>query len=145
MWAAWALIALSLLGLAINLYFVSLFYAVPLWFARAVGGGAGACGVDGGICKRVVATKYGRLFLGQPNVVAGLPWCVLTIACAAVFLATGTFPLWGPCIAIAAASVAVGVYLTYVLLFVLKEPCPLCITGHIVNAAVFALLFFLRP
>ncbi len=123
--AAWALIAVSLLGLGINLYFVSLFCAVPAWFARALGGAARACGIDGGACKRVVGTPYARLFGGRPNIVAGLPWCVLVIACAAVFLATGTFPLWWPCVLIAFASVVVGVYLTYVLFFVLKEPCPL--------------------
>lgn len=125
MWAAWAMIASSLLGLAINLYFVSLFYPVPAWFARAAKGGARACGIDGHACQRVVTTPYARLFAGRPNIVAGLPWSLLTIACAAVALATGTFPLWWPCMAIGLASVAVGVYLTYVLVFVLKEPCPL--------------------
>lgn len=145
MWAAWALIALSVVALAINLYFVSLFWAVPPWFARLVGGGARACGIDGGICRRVVATKYGRLFFGQPNVVLGLPWCVLVIACAAAFLVTGAFPLWWPCVLVAGASVAVGFYLTYALLVILKEPCPLCITGHVAHTAMFLLLFFLRP
>lgn len=125
MGAAWALIAVSLLGLAINLYFVSLFYAVPAWFSRVVGGAARACGIDGQACKRVVLTPYARLFAGRPNIVLGLPWCVLVIACAAVFLATGTFPLWWPCVLIAFASVVVGIYLTYALFFVLKEPCPL--------------------
>ena len=42
-----------------------------------------------------------------------------------LYLLFGAFPLWWPCVAIAFASVAVGVYLTYALLFVLKEPCPL--------------------
>ena len=125
MWAAWAMIAVSLLGLAINLYFVSLFYRVPAWFSGTLGGAARACGIDGGACKRVVHTPYARLFGGRPNVVAGLPWSVLAIACASVFLVTGTFPLWWPCVVIACASVAVGVYLTYVLFFVLREPCPL--------------------
>jgi uncharacterized membrane protein len=123
--AAWAMIALSILGLAINLYFVSLFYSVPPWLAGALGGAARACGIDGGACKRVVLTPYARLFGGRPNVVLGLPWSLLTLACAAVFLATGAFPLWWPCVLVAFASVVVGVYLTYVLFFVLKEPCPL--------------------
>jgi uncharacterized membrane protein len=124
-WAAWAILALSLLGLAINLYFVSLFYAVPAWFSRTLGGAARACGIDGGACKRVIHTPYARLFAGRPNVLAGVPWSALSIVCAAAFLATGRFPLWWPCVAIALASVLVGVYLTYVLFVVLKEPCPL--------------------
>jgi uncharacterized membrane protein len=123
--AAWVLIALSLVGLAINLYFVSLLYPVPAWFSRALGGAARACGIDGGACKRVVQTPYARLFAGRPNIVAGLPWSLLTLACATVFLATGAFPLWWPCVFIAFASVVVGVYLTWVLFVVLKEPCPL--------------------
>jgi uncharacterized membrane protein len=123
--AASALIALSLLGLAINLYFVSLFYPVPLWLSRLLGSAARACGIDGGGCKRVILTPYARLFMGRPNVVAGLPWCLLTLVCASVFLFTGAFPLWWPCVFVAFASVVVGVYLTYVLFFVLKEPCPL--------------------
>jgi len=124
-WAAWAVIAVSLVGLAINLYFVSLFYAVPAWFSGALGGAARACGIDGGACKRVVSTPYARLFGGKPNVAAGLPWSVLAIVCAAIYLATGVFPLWWLCLVIALASVVVGVYLTYVLFFVLREPCPL--------------------
>jgi uncharacterized membrane protein len=123
--AAWAIIALSLVGLAINLYFVSLFYSVPSWLSRALGGAARACGIDGGACKRVVLTPYARLFAKQPNIVMGLPWSLLTLACASVFLASGTFPLWWLCVFIAFASVVVGVYLTYVLFVVLKEPCPL--------------------
>lgn len=125
MWAAWAIIAVSLVGLAINLYFAALFWPLPAWVSRVLGGAVRACGIDGGACRRVVATPYARLFGGRPNVVAGLPWSVLAIACASVFLATGTFPLWWVCMAIAVASVAVGVYLTYALLVILKEPCPL--------------------
>jgi uncharacterized membrane protein len=125
MWAAWAVIGASLVGLAINLYFVSLFYRVPSWLSGALGGAARACGIDGGACKRVVATPYARLFGGKPNVVAGLPWSLLSIACASAFLATGTFPFWWPCLLVALASVVVGAYLAYVLFFVLREPCPL--------------------
>jgi len=124
-WAAWTLIAISLVGLAINLYFTSLLYRLPAWLTRLPGGTAAACGVDGGSCKRVVQTPYARLFGGQPNVFVGLLWSVLVIALAAIYLQTGTFYLWWPCIAIAAASLLVAVYLVYVLLFVLHDPCPL--------------------
>jgi uncharacterized membrane protein len=121
-WAAWAILGASLVGLAINLYFVSLFYRVPAWLTRALGRAAHACGVDGGSCARVVATPYARLLRGHPNVVVGLPWCVVTMAFAAVYLVTGTFPLWWACLGVGAASVLVGAYLTYVLFFVLKDP-----------------------
>jgi uncharacterized membrane protein len=125
MWAAWAVIALSVVGLAINLYFVTLFYRVPAWFGRALGGAARACGIDGGSCKRVVATPYARLFADRPNVVIGIPWSLLVIVSGVLCLVTGTFPLWLPCLLIGLASIVVGAYLTYALFFVLKEPCPL--------------------
>jgi hypothetical protein len=76
-------------------------------------------------------------------VVAGIPWCVLVIACAATAIATGTFPLWWVCVAIAAASVLCGCYLTYALLVILKEPCPLCLTQHAAHTAILVLLLFL--
>ena len=125
MWIGIALIAASLLGLAINLYFVALLYPVPRWMGRALGGVAAACGIDGGSCKRVVTAPYARLFGGQPNVLVGIPWCLLVIVLSALYLATGTFHLWGLCLFIAAASVVVGIYLTWVLVFRLREPCPL--------------------
>jgi len=121
-WAGWTLIGASLLGLAINLYFISIMYPVPRWFARALGGAARACGVRGGACERAAATPYARLFGGHPNVVVGTPWCLLTIVLGVVWALTGTFHLWWACAVIAAGSVAVGAYLTYVLLFVLKDP-----------------------
>ncbi len=124
-WAAWALIAISLVGLAINLYFTSLLYRLPAWLTRLLGGTAAACGIDGGSCKRVVQTPYARLFGGQPNVLVGLAWCVLVIVLSAIYLQTGTFYLWWPCMAIAVASLLIAVYLVYVLLFVLHDPCPL--------------------
>jgi len=116
--AAWGLIAASLVGLVINLYFVALLYPVPGWVTRA----ALACGIDGGSCRRVVETPYARLFWGQPNVIVGLPWCVAVIVLAAICLATGTFYLWWPCMVVATGSVLVALYLVYVLLFRLRDP-----------------------
>ena len=125
MWIGVALIAVSLIGLAINLYFAALLYPVPVWVGRALGGAAAACGIDGGSCKRVVTTPYARLFAGQPNVLVGIPWCITVIVLSAIYLATGVFHLWGVCLFVAAASVLVGIYLTWVLIVKLREPCPL--------------------
>lgn len=125
MWIGVALIAISLLGLAINLYFAALIYPLPGWVGRGLGGAAAACGVDGGSCKRVVTTPYARIFGGVPNVAVGIPWCLLVIVLSAVYLATGTFHVRLPCLAIAGASVSIGIYLTWVLIARLREPCPL--------------------
>jgi len=123
--AAIGLIALSAFQGAISLYFATLLYRLPTWLGRALGGAAGACGIDGGSCKRVVRTPYARLLGGQPNVLAGLAWAALVIVCAAIYLSTGRFPLWRTCVAISWASIAVAVYLTWVLLRKLHDPCPL--------------------
>ena len=125
MWVAVALIAISLLGLAISLYFMSLLYPLPAWLTRALARAAKACSIDGGSCKRVVQTPYARIFGGAPNMIIGTLWSVAVIAQSAVFLATGTFPLWSFSVFVSLASVAVGFYLTIVLFFVLKDPCPL--------------------
>jgi hypothetical protein len=122
MWLALALLAASAAGLAINLYFVTLFYPVPPRLARLLGGAVKACGIDGGACARAVKTPYARLLAGRPNVVWGVPWSLLCIVLAAVHLATGRFLLWGPAMAVAAASVLLGLYLTWALLFDLKDP-----------------------
>ena len=122
MWVAAALIAISLLGLAISLYFMSLLYPLPAWLTRALARAAKACGIDGGSCKRVVQTPYARMFGGAPNMIIGVAWSVGVIVLSAMYLLTGTFPLWSFAVFVSLASVAVGVYLTIVLFFVLKDP-----------------------
>ena len=122
MWVAVALIAISLLGLGISLYLMSLLYPLPAWLTRVLARSARACGIDGGACKRVVQTPYARIFGGAPNMIIGTLWSVAVIVQSAVFLATGTFPLWSFAVFVSLSSVAVGIYLTIVLFFVLKDP-----------------------
>ena len=123
--ASVALLVLGALQLAINLYFVGLLYPLPAGLGHLLGRGAAACGIDGGSCKRVFATKYARLFGGIPTVLIGVPWSVAIVVLAAVALATGVFPLWWPAFLVGCATVPVGAYLTWVLFRVLREPCPL--------------------
>jgi len=122
MWVAVALIVLGLVGLAISLYFMTLLYRMPAWLTRMLSRTAAACGIDGGSCKRVVQTPYARIFGGAPNMIVGVAWSVGVIVSSAMFLATGTFPLWRCAVVVSLASVAVGVYLTIVLFAVLKDP-----------------------
>ena len=60
MWVAAALLAFSLLGLAIAMYFTSLLYPLPAWLTKGLAGTARACGIDGGSCKRVVVSPSSR-------------------------------------------------------------------------------------
>ncbi|MHC4549720.1 MAG: vitamin K epoxide reductase family protein [Planctomycetota bacterium] len=125
MWAAIALILLAVAGLAINLYFLSLTYSLPAGLSRLLAGLMRTCGVRSASCRRVVETRYARLFPGLPNPVIGTLWCLLLLAQCGLFLATGSFPLWEVAVAISFASVGIAVYLTAVLFFVLRDPCPL--------------------
>lgn len=121
-WLAVVLIVLGVANLAINLYFVTLFWPVPGWLTRSMGRAMRACGVDGGSCARVVKTPYARLLAGRPNVVAGLPWSALCIVLGGACLATGTLYLWELAFCVALASVAMGAYLTWALLVALNDP-----------------------
>ena len=122
LWAAAALTALALAGLAIDLYFTTFLHALPGWLVRLLKGGAGACGIDGGICRRVFGTQYARIFFGIPTVYIGLAWHGALLALSVVALATGVFHLLVPMLAVAVASVLTGIYLTWVLLRVLHDP-----------------------
>jgi uncharacterized membrane protein len=85
----------------------------------------------------VVQTPRARLFGGVDNAALGLVYYP------AVLL--GSFFLGNPLMLVAvlvAASVAalVSLYLAYSLLFITKMPCPLCMTSHVVNLTIVALL-----
>jgi len=124
--AAGVLLALlAAAALLINLYFASL--ATGRWPAlrRALGRLFTACGADTSSCAVVVATPYARLFGGAPNVLAGIPWCLALLGLAAYWMASGRLVVPWPYLAVAAASLAVGAYLIYALVVVLKQPCPL--------------------
>ena len=124
--AAGALLALlAAAALLINLYFASL--ALGRWPAlrRALGRLFTACGADTSSCAVVVATPYARLFGGAPNVLVGIPWCLALLGLAAYWMASGRLVVPWPYLAVAAASLAVGAYLIYALVAVLKQPCPL--------------------
>jgi uncharacterized membrane protein len=143
-WAPVALLVLAAVQLAINLYFVGLLYPLPAPLTRLLARAAAVCGVDGGSCRRVFGTKYARIVGGVPTVLLGVPWSVALLVLGAATLATGACPLWLPAFVVSCATVPLGAYLTWVLYRVLRESCPLCLTGHAINAAVTGLLWSLR-
>ena len=122
LWASTGLLVLALAGLAIDLYFTALMYPLPAWLVGLLKGGAGACGVDGGICKRVFGTKYARVLGGIPTVLFGLAWHGGLLVLTVVAMVRGVYPLYVPVLVIAWLNVALGIYLTYVLTRVLREP-----------------------
>jgi uncharacterized membrane protein len=119
------LIAASLFALVINLYFISLMVPFPARLKALLGWTAHACGVEGGVCEIVVQTPYARMFGGVPNVFVGVFWNFWIVFVATQLAFTHVLPFAVFTRVIAVASLGVAAYLIYVLLFVLKKPCPL--------------------
>ncbi len=117
--AAWWLLGLSVLGLAISLYFTLAYYGglksrdVP----------AAMCRRDERTCVTVLRTPYARL-LGVPNSLLGVGFYLLTALVAGLALA-GALPrgLWVAAVAAAAVTVLLVPYLVWALLARLKTWC----------------------
>jgi uncharacterized membrane protein len=130
---------LALAALLVNLYFASIALGWPR-LRGALGRLFNACGAETSSCVIVFATPYARLFGGAPNVAAGIPWCVALLGLAGYWMAAGRLVVPWPFLAAAAATLAVGAYLIYALVAVLKQPCPLCMTAHALHAAIAGVL-----
>jgi len=143
--ATFAGVALWLLALPaflINLYFLSL--VLDLWpgLRRRLSALFRACRADTSTCAVVAATPYARLFGGLPNVTAGIPWCLALAALATAWLVSGRLFVPVPFLVVSLGTLGVAAYLMHALLVVLKIPCPLCMAGHCLHAAITVLLFW---
>ena len=101
-------------------------------------------GCDTAGCDTVLHSRQAALFAGLPNTIIGMVWyAVLLLWSMAAFLLV--FPLWLPTLLTlgAAAALAISIYLAATLLFVLKQPCPLCFTAHAINAAILVVFLLL--
>jgi uncharacterized membrane protein len=85
----------------------------------------------------VLGTKYARVF-GVPNSLLGVFYYLIVIAILLVGWAVA--PITEVLIAVAWFTVALGLYLAYALFFIIRIPCPLCLTGHAINVALAVLL-----
>ena len=133
-----AIALLATAGLAIASYFTAVAWRwMPPdahWIPRV-------CRKDDRTCASVVFTPSARVF-GPPNSLLGQMYYAALIAGAA----SGTLAdpwVWKLCVASSLATVGLGIYLGYALLFVLRVPCPLCFASHAINAVLCGLLFFL--
>lgn len=124
-------------GLLISLYFTLVAYRVvppdARWIPRV-------CRMGEETCRPVLEHRDARV-AGVPNPVPGLVYySVVCVAGAAGFPA----PLLIPVRVASWAAVALGVYLTYSLLFRVRIPCRLCLASHAINL-VLAVLLALVP
>jgi uncharacterized membrane protein len=119
------LVLLTIPTLMINLYFMTL--SLDRWpgLRRRLASLFQACGAETSSCALVFRTPYARVIGGVPNVYAGILWCLALIGLAGYWLVTGRVIVPWPFLAVAAATVALGIYLVHALVVVLEQPCPL--------------------
>lgn len=133
-----ALIFLSVIGLMISAYFTAVAYR---WVQPDVRWIPSFCRMDERTCASIVFTPQARVF-ALPNSVLGQLFYVALIA--------GTFFNWITApeliatiyVAASTATVILGIYLSYALLFINRVACPLCFTSHGINLMIFLILMF---
>ena len=101
------------------------------------------CRMDPDTCSSVVFSSQARLF-GVPNSVLGqLGYLALVTAAASGRLFTA--PIYWVAVAMSLGTVALGLYLAYVLLFVIRAPCVACFAAHAINLALACVLLLAGP
>ncbi len=132
--ATYFAIALAAMGLYIAAYFTLVYYGLMSANTRLM---PKVCRLEERTCQTVLGTKYARVF-GVPNSLLGVLYYLTVIA---ILLAGWTVaPLTEALIAVAWFTVVLGLYLAYSLFFIIRIPCPLCLTGHAINLALAVLL-----
>jgi uncharacterized membrane protein len=96
------------------------------------------CRMGEDTCAFVVFTPQARIF-GPPNAVLGLLFYVV-LAVVAMGGALDESPVRVVMLAISGVTVAVGLFLTYSLLFVIRVRCVLCLASHVVNLVLFVIV-----
>ena len=126
---------LSIIGFCISTYFTAIAYRWMDPEARYI---PKFCQMGKETCASIVFTPRARVF-GVPNSLLGqIYYAGLITGLLNGFLWKSPF-VW---IVLAASllTVALGVYLTYSLLFLTRVPCKLCFTSHAINAVILVLL-----
>jgi uncharacterized membrane protein len=132
--ARYSAVALATVGLYIAAYFTLVYYGVVRANTKLM---PNVCQLEERTCQTVLGTKYARVF-GVPNSLLGVLYylaviVLLLVGWTAGLIATAT-------IAAAWFTVALGIFLAYSLFFIIKIPCPLCLTGHTINLLIAVLL-----
>lgn len=124
---------LSIVGFYISLYFTLVYYGAisPARFPLPQ-----VCRLSENTCQMIIKTRYARV-LGLPNFVYGLFYYFFIFALA-IFNWNGYIET-----AVKVISwlvVVLGIYLSYVLIKVLRVNCVLCFASHVLNFAIAVLL-----
>lgn len=130
-----AVMALAAAGLGISTYFTAVAYRWMRADARWI---PAFCRLGERTCAAIVFTPRARVF-GPPNSVLGQAFYAALLAGAPLGLLDQPLPL-ALYRGAGLVTVALAVYLSYSLLFVLRVPCPLCFASHGINTVIFVLL-----
>lgn len=129
------LIALSVVGFVISTYFTAVSYGWSRVDARWI---PAFCRLDDATCASIVFTPRARVF-GPPNSLLGQ--CYYAAIIVGASLGALSHPAWAMLyLGVSVVPVALGIYLTYSLIFVTRVPCTLCFTSHAINAVIFGVL-----
>ena len=126
---------LSGIGLWISVYFTGVSYHL---FPADVKCIPQVCQLKEKTCQMVLQTPNARLF-GIPNSVYGM----FLYAYLIFYFAGLPLPKMLALIGISLAALR-SLYLAYSLIFLIKVPCPLCFTSHVINLLLFIYLAFGR-
>lgn len=130
---------LAAIGLVIASYFTAVAWR---WTKPDVRWIPSFCRLQERTCAAVVFTPSARV-LGPPNSLLGqVYYAALLTGAVTGWLADPR--LWPLYFGAGLATVALGVHLSYALLFVLRVPCPLCFASHGINAVICGFLLLLR-
>jgi uncharacterized membrane protein len=118
-------------------YFSLVYYRVIQPQSRLV---PQVCQLKDQTCRTVLETPYARVF-GLPNSALGvLYYAALILAVMTGQLATAVGLLL---IVVSWFTVALGLFLTYALFFIIRTPCPLCLTAHAINVLLAGALTYI--
>lgn len=129
------IVACSILGFLISLYFTLVYYNVIPPDVRFV---PSFCRLDEATCRFLMGTRNAKI-LGVRNFVLGVSYYAALI----IYVATNGFDKTIPLsvmMVISSFTVLLGMYLVYGLIAKLKTHCVLCYTSHACNMVIFIAL-----
>ena len=129
------LAVLATVGMAISTYFSCIAYQ---WVTPDTRWIPKICRMDKNTCASVVFTPTARIFGPQNSLLGQIYYSALLVAIA--LNALEHFHVWLLFLAVSVVTTAVALYLSYVLLIILRTSCLLCFTSHGINVAIFTLL-----
>lgn len=132
--AGYSAVVLAAIGLYIAAYFTLVYYGLVGANTKLM---PSVCQLEERSCMTVLGTRYARVF-GVPNSLLGV-FYYLTVIAVLLFGPTAALVSFA-LIAIAWFTVALGIVLAYALFFIIKIPCPLCLTAHAINLTLAILL-----